>query len=736
MRLGGRSCGVGRAEVGTDGAAGTVQIADWLLSGEPNGMRDGRSLALRMRVLGRRLALLVGLSLCAAQAQKVMAQGADEAKLGATTVLVFDGSGSMWGKLEGEKPTKLVQARDAVRAALGKVAPTGSSIGLMSFGHRRSADCSDIQLISAPEPAVAPAIVDRIMTPLEKLNPKGKGPLTSALKEAAKVLGKTAGPRSIVLIHDDPDNCQQDACAALAEMQQAAPGVVVHVVGLGLKPDEAQRYQCLTKPTGGRHVDAQDGPQIAAAIGDVLAVALQGMRDSAQPKVPAKSVTQEQVAIPVALSEKPQPIILAVDGPPALRLRALMAKDVAMAGHPVRWLVWPSTAPEDATPIGIADGAEAKLALATGDYRVRADGGLVRRDILATVAAKGETLAEVTFDAGEIRLKTPLAADAIVIVGRRAVSADPASPPTPIGILPHSRAEVLVPAGVLVLSLEQAELKAERAVDIAAGQARELDMTQPGGRVLLDLMPTVGPATAALIGADAAVTVFALTEDDPDAPNGRRELARSAARRAEFVVAPGSYMVTATRGVFETRERVTVVAGEAVSRSLPLVASRLVIAARLGSLGEAGEVAANADTFRLSRLDAPAGPPLLLSGPVAIVDVPPGKYRIDARRNTAAISVQQDVEIKAGEYKAVTLDYQAGALRMDAVLKGDLDARGVVWLIVDEGGRLIWSSYELAPTAVLGPGRYTVRMAVRGSRYEVPVTIRAGDITTVRLGQP
>jgi Ca-activated chloride channel homolog len=672
--------------------------------------------------------------------ETAVAQGNDVAAAPATTMLVFDGSGSMWGKIEGEKAIKLAQARDAVRAVLGKAVPAATTLGLMSYGHRRQADCSDVQVIAPPETATASTVLDRIMTPLEKLNPKGKGPLTTALKEAAKALSKTAGPRSIVLIHDDPDNCQQDACAALAEMQQAAPGVIVHVVGLGLKPDEANRYQCLTKPTGGRHVDAQDGTQIAAGIDDVLALALQGVRENEQPKAPAKTAAQDAVAAPVALSDKPQPMSLAVDGPSALRLRALMAKDVAIIGHTVRWFIWPSTAPETAAPMWTVDGADAGFAVAAGEYRVRADGGLVHRDLTVTVGAKGETLAEAIFDAGEIRLRVPLAADATVVISRRAAGGEAAGVPTRIGIWPYGRMAVLAPAGALLLGLEQAELKAERMIDIAAGQARELDMSQPGGRVLLDLLPPVGPVPPVGTGADAAVTVFALTEDDPDAPNGRRELARSAARTAEFVVPPGSYMVTATRGVFEARERVTVVAGEAVRRSLPLVASRLVIAARLGGavsgVVDGGEPAASADIFRVSRLDAPAAAPLLMAGPAAIVDLPPGRYRIDARRNAAVISAQQDVEIRAGEYKAVTLDYQAGALRMDAVLKGDGGAQGVAWLIAEEGGRLIWSSYEPAPTALLGAGRYTVRMTARGSRFEAAVVLRAGEITTVRLGQP
>ena len=50
-----------------------------------------------------------------------------------------------------------------------------------------------------------------------------------------------------------------------------------------------------------------------------------------------------------------------------------------------------------------------------------------------------------------------------------------------------------------------------------------------------------------------------------------------------FVVAPGTYLVAATRGTLSARERITVTPGEAVKRSLPLVAARMVISARFGA---------------------------------------------------------------------------------------------------------------------------------------------------------
>ena len=66
-----------------------------------------------------------------------------------------------------------------------------------------------------------PLDVGKVMAPLEQFNPRGRGPLTLALREAAKSLPRDAGPRTLLLIHDDADNCQPDLCAAAAELRAA-----------------------------------------------------------------------------------------------------------------------------------------------------------------------------------------------------------------------------------------------------------------------------------------------------------------------------------------------------------------------------------------------------------------------------------------------------------------------------------------------------------------------------------
>src|SRR5512139_3006940 len=65
-------------------------------------------------------------------------------------LIIVDGSGSMWGKMEGDATAKLYGVRDLLRERL-LVAPAQSRIGLGSFGHRRKGDCGDVELIAPIE---------------------------------------------------------------------------------------------------------------------------------------------------------------------------------------------------------------------------------------------------------------------------------------------------------------------------------------------------------------------------------------------------------------------------------------------------------------------------------------------------------------------------------------------------------------------------------------------------------
>jgi Ca-activated chloride channel homolog len=97
------------------------------------------------------------------------------------SIIVFDASGSMWAQIEGK--TRIEIARETISTVL-KEFPADRELGLMAYGHREKGSCSDIELVVSPAAGTAGAISDAV----NKINPKGKTPLSDAVKKAAEEL--------------------------------------------------------------------------------------------------------------------------------------------------------------------------------------------------------------------------------------------------------------------------------------------------------------------------------------------------------------------------------------------------------------------------------------------------------------------------------------------------------------------------------------------------------------------
>src|SRR6476469_3066691 len=114
--------------------------------------------------------ILAPVALFAAAAAPVLAQAPPAQIQGpASVIVVFDGSGSMAGTIEGLRASKVALAKAAVRRGLAKVGPQ-TRVGLVAFGHRRG-DCGDVELMRPLEPLD----VQRLGEALDRMNPRGRG---------------------------------------------------------------------------------------------------------------------------------------------------------------------------------------------------------------------------------------------------------------------------------------------------------------------------------------------------------------------------------------------------------------------------------------------------------------------------------------------------------------------------------------------------------------------------------
>jgi Ca-activated chloride channel family protein len=189
---------------------------------------------------------------------------ASSAALADDAILVLDASGSMWGQIDGT--TKVEIARSVVGGLLDDL-PADRRLGLVAYGHRREADCSDIE-------EIVPVGTDRaaIRAAVEALGFKGRTPLSAAVKFAAEKLAFQEQRATVILVSDGVETCNLDPCVLGRELEAAGVDFTAHVIGFGLASDnESAGLQCLAEATGGKYFGARSAGDLAVALSETVA---------------------------------------------------------------------------------------------------------------------------------------------------------------------------------------------------------------------------------------------------------------------------------------------------------------------------------------------------------------------------------------------------------------------------------------------------------------------------------
>lgn len=182
------------------------------------------------------------------------------------SVLVFDASGSMWNRVEGDL-TRIEVARDVMGDYFGS-RDSAVPLSVIAYGHNRRGDCGDIEVI-APMGQTSPGTLE---SRLRGLMPRGMTPLTNSLRMARGQIPQTAEAADIILVTDGLETCEGDPCALAAELAAEGIDIRAHVVGFGLTRLEVEALSCITEQTGGMLFQTNSGAELADALQQVSAV--------------------------------------------------------------------------------------------------------------------------------------------------------------------------------------------------------------------------------------------------------------------------------------------------------------------------------------------------------------------------------------------------------------------------------------------------------------------------------
>jgi len=664
----------------------------------------------RRRIIGawvlQACAALAGLGLLVAAASVDAADGP------ALTV-VMDGSGSMWGKLGNERLAKFQTVRQGLAEALPKL-PATTRVGLVAFGHRRTG-CQDVEVLRAPE-AGEPG---RVAELLNDFNPKGRGPVAAGLQTALDTIPKD-GYGTILLVHDDLDNCQQNPCALMESVRAQYPRVVIHVLSIGLNQADARQMQCLTVPTNGQHYLVTTGAQIVNAIAEVVELAARMPRAASPPVAGA----------PAGSPRIPDP------SGPGVQLVATLGPTMPVPDLPVRWRIERLAGGEAAAPPQ-PEGGVVTLALSSGRYAVTAelDTLSARQEIDVADAASART--QLALPGGTLqiaalagRMNKPLDGTRFIIRPLDAPAGDPKATSRP-GTAPSSwiargpRAEVALAPGRYEVVVTLGSIRIAQEVQVVAGERRVVEVRPPVGELEL--------ATLAQEGSGRLEQVtYVIQEDDPDAPQGRREVARSAAARPVLALPAGTYHVIATHGAVEVRDRVAIGASEVVRRDLILNSAELNLASGLVSrLGNAPDDV----QWRIVPLDRRDGKAIRAYGENTRVVLAAGKYRIEGRFGTLNAEVSRDVSLAAGARETISLTPPAARVRLRLAPEPGEAVSDIFWKVRLANGTLVWSSTESEPVGLLQQGSYVIEVQTRQVRHERSADIRAGADRVLIVGE-
>ncbi len=645
-------------------------------------------------------------------------RAADPAKV----MVVLDASGSMWGQIGGQ--SKITIARQALRDLM-KGWDKDLHVGLSVYGHRRKGDCKDIQTLVP----VGPLDPQSLMQSVSSIRPKGKTPLSEAVRRAAEELKYTEEKATVILISDGKETCDADPCELGRQLEKLGVDFTTHVIGFDLKKGEQAGLQCLADNTGGIFINASNPAALLVALTTTVEEVRKEQKKNISNPVPPKKA-EIKVSKPKAPKTKP-----------GHRFSAFLVSDGAPVEGNIRWDIYEAKAGAAGKRKHITGNYDARpnFVLKPGKYYVVAKHGdaSASQDFEVESAEQAEVLS-IVLNAGQ------LAFDAALAEGGPAVKSglrwDVYEDQKDIdGKRKHingnydANPEFILPAGKYFAVARLGNAHVSLSVDILAGKREQVSVVFDAGLAVLKARFAEG---GALVQRGMRWDIY---HSEKGIDGKRKHINGNYETRPTFILPAGKYFVAAKRGNATKSQNIEIKSGKRNEFDINLNAGLMYLSASLTKGHDRLKKGMRWDIYSIKK-DI-EGKRKHFNGnyeATPTFTLPQGKYYVVAKNGNSVRT--GEVEVNAGKRTEFPFDLKAGRIKFSAKdANGTALKKGLRWDIYQaeadiEGKRQhLNGNYDAEPVFTLNSGKYLLVMKFNKKTAHQEFSIQPGETKTIEV---
>jgi len=606
-------------------------------------------------------------------------------------MVVLDASGSMWGQIDG-KP-KIDIARGVMSKMLGDLG-SKANIGVLTYGHREKGKCSDIETIIP----VGQVNQKQYMSVINALSPKGKTPITQAVRMAAEELRFTEKKATVVLISDGLETCQADPCALAKDLEKLGVDFTVHVVGFDLKNQDTSSLQCLARETGGKYLAADNADELGEAIDTVVAQAT-------EPE-------PEPQAAPAPTPDA---------GPAILKIDILLAPGSKPLETGYVYIV-PEAENKNVKKAASRGSSRIKHKVKPGKYYVEARIAKIVASTIIEVKTGEENRAEIILNAGLIRVIAvakeggePIKQAYIYIQEPEAATSGKRKNVT----AGNQRNTFTVPAGQYFALAIHGKAQVGQMVEVIAGEKTDTTIVLASGLLQVSVLEEEG-------GKPKTNGAYVYIYEAQEQTDGTRKKITAGNPRNKFSLPAGKYYIVAVIGKAKVGQLVEITPGKPTKATITVGVGALK-ASLIPVEGGKPLAKAYIKIYETEKQLDGTRKLITAGNQRGLFKLPAGKYHVVA--NIGKVSASQEVIITAGKRTETVINANAGALQVTGSTKINLTIFEAEKSL--DGTRSIIASYRPRLPLMLPAGKYILIGKENKKTMEVPFEITAGKLTEI-----